>query len=712
MTKSNETMCLSLHNIQGNGNVSLDLLSKDPEETIASVQFEIKGKSICMELYVPQTSKSVGILHLKAHFDGYEYTINSRKEIYFDHNPNVVFIETDKPMYKPGQEVKFRIMTVNSDLLPVTGIIKKVWLENPSGVRMAQWLDVSTELGLAQLKFQLSPEPILGSWVIKVQRNKKQGIEAKSFEVKEYVLPKFKVLIKPPSFILADAEKITWVICAKYSYGKPVKGEMSANVSSVLHPWRTLHPPKTTSGKSELRKDDGCTDFTVTGKEVGLLDWDLNPASILINASVKEYGTDVEQSSTETTEVTKQVLKLEFLPHSMKYFKSGLPYKGKMKVLHPNGMPASGEKIQICLKVLQKHFKRLVDCKTFISNSNGFIEFMVPPQNKNVTLLSFTATALEYPTKYDSPNHRWRVFIYQPSEVFDVGSWYSPSNSYIEVADWDSEPLECNSRHLMNAYFTVDANVTEMEFHYLVKSRGNIVQYGHIVHHPNNRYIQELSEFPNLLGNEKIQTEKTAEDLESKERDLSMDEETTLNENQGNYKKIMDKLSFKLHVSPKMSPISDLLIYYVRDDGETVATSHTMKIEKCLANKVNSKWSDSTLYPGSKTKFTVEATPESLCALTAVDKSVTFLGTGNKVDISSIFKEIERFRIDASSSPRQADDWTYCEKKKKEDHTQEFKPYMFYRHFSQDVDAIKAFDDFGVIVMSDLTLESRPCTFT
>lgn len=37
--------------------------------------------------------------------------------------------------------------------------IPKVWIENPSEVRVAQWTNVSTENGMTQLKFALSPEP-------------------------------------------------------------------------------------------------------------------------------------------------------------------------------------------------------------------------------------------------------------------------------------------------------------------------------------------------------------------------------------------------------------------------------------------------------------------------------------------------------------------------------------------------------------------------
>ena len=59
----------------------------------------------------------------------------------------ITFIQTDKPIYKPGQTVKFRILSIESDLKPKFGMIPEVWIENPSGIRMAQWLNVETEQG-------------------------------------------------------------------------------------------------------------------------------------------------------------------------------------------------------------------------------------------------------------------------------------------------------------------------------------------------------------------------------------------------------------------------------------------------------------------------------------------------------------------------------------------------------------------------------------
>lgn len=74
----------------------------------------------CIELGIPATTETKGRLHLQARFDQmYNYSINSLHEISFQHEPLITLIQTDKPVYKPGQLVQFRIMTIDHGLKPI-----------------------------------------------------------------------------------------------------------------------------------------------------------------------------------------------------------------------------------------------------------------------------------------------------------------------------------------------------------------------------------------------------------------------------------------------------------------------------------------------------------------------------------------------------------------------------------------------------------------
>lgn len=53
----------------------------------------------------------------------------------------------------------------------------------------------------------------------------------KSFEVSEYVLPKFEAKIEASDEITINDEKLRAVISAKYTYGKPLKGKAVVSVA-------------------------------------------------------------------------------------------------------------------------------------------------------------------------------------------------------------------------------------------------------------------------------------------------------------------------------------------------------------------------------------------------------------------------------------------------------------------------------------------------
>jgi hypothetical protein len=79
--------------------------------------------------------------------------------------------------------------------------------------------------------------------------------------------------------------------------------------------------------------------------------------------------------------------------------------------------------------------------------------------------------------------------------------------------------------------------------------------------------------------------------------------------------------------------------------------------------QVSAAFSEQRQFPGSEAHLDISAAPHSLCALSAVDKSTSFLGkAGGKVDMDRVFQHLARFPIDTNSAPLQRDTWEYCSK--------------------------------------------------
>ncbi|KAI4492500.1 hypothetical protein M0804_002291 [Polistes exclamans] len=711
-----ESGCLSLHNLEPPAKILLELLSPTSapeEEILASTDTVVtSGVETCLELMVPSTKYSTARLKLRMKFDKHpDYSVIADKEVYIEHDSIITFLETDKPVYKPGQDVNIRILMLKHDLKPWKKRIPKIWIENPSEIRVAQWTNMTTENGMLQLKFSLTPEASPGKWTIKVEKKKSQPqlFHTTVFEVKKYVLPRFQVQIKSPRYILADAENVTWNICAKYSYGKPVKGTLFLKLTPQTPSGRrNLNLPEI-HYETELDSSDGCTEFALSSAVLGLANWKVAPNNIALIANFTEAGTGISENTISRTVVVHQVLKLEFAPYTPKYFKLGLPYHGKLRVLRQDNVPAGNEKIQLCLRIRGKDewLRSAVECRHFISAADGFVDFVVPPPQKHIVLMSFVATGVDYPTKYYSPDKRWRIFMDQPSAYNDVFPWYSPSHSYLAVAG-GYQPIVCGEKYSFNVMYTVpitNNNNESISFHYSINSKGDLLIYGHVKHRPTRDTVLDYSDFRNLLGPVESGTNKT------------------------NQNTIVHRFPLSVKITPSMAPVSELLLYYVRSDGETVATSYTIEVGHCFENKVKTAWHTDAQSPGTTTQYHVEAAPWSLCGISAVDKSTIFLAgsKSNLIDPIQTFNELKRFHPDPENRPMWY--WDNC-KVQTEQGTTEIAHLPFStigvpfwnlrrsrRHPTDTVapddvsyvDASQAFNDFGAIVMSDLNIETKPC---
>lgn len=68
-----------------------------------------------------------------------EYSFTDTKKFKVSSNNDFNIIETDKPVYKPGQTVKIRVLSLDFLLNPVVKEFKEIYIEDPSGSRVAQW---------------------------------------------------------------------------------------------------------------------------------------------------------------------------------------------------------------------------------------------------------------------------------------------------------------------------------------------------------------------------------------------------------------------------------------------------------------------------------------------------------------------------------------------------------------------------------------------
>ncbi|GCB81936.1 hypothetical protein scyTo_0023317, partial [Scyliorhinus torazame] len=70
----------------------------------------------------------VVLLEVTVRGSGGNISINETKRVVLKRYDSLTFIQTDKAVYKPGQTVKFRIVTLNEDFIPIQEKVRDIHL--------------------------------------------------------------------------------------------------------------------------------------------------------------------------------------------------------------------------------------------------------------------------------------------------------------------------------------------------------------------------------------------------------------------------------------------------------------------------------------------------------------------------------------------------------------------------------------------------------
>lgn len=143
-----------------------------------------------------------------------------------------VFVQMDKAVYKPGDDVKFRVITLNDDLVPMKQNNIKVTLVNPLGAHLVTKSDLSdvNELGLFNETFTLPSNPPEGKWGLYVAVGRANT--TKYFTVQNYTLPFYELKVHTRPKVGLDEKDLKVDVEAIYSFGGHVAGEANVTISS------------------------------------------------------------------------------------------------------------------------------------------------------------------------------------------------------------------------------------------------------------------------------------------------------------------------------------------------------------------------------------------------------------------------------------------------------------------------------------------------
>lgn len=142
-----------------------------------------------------------------------------------------VLVQTDKAVYKPGDKVQFRVLVLDGNAKPYNFIDLHLTIVDAHGVIVFDNnIDPLQSLfpGVVGGEYEISDTPPLGKWNFNVKIDASKTI--KSFEVTEYVLPRFSVEIICDSHVLLSNGNFKVTMFGEYTFGEFVAANAMVSV--------------------------------------------------------------------------------------------------------------------------------------------------------------------------------------------------------------------------------------------------------------------------------------------------------------------------------------------------------------------------------------------------------------------------------------------------------------------------------------------------
>ncbi|XP_008823718.1 alpha-2-macroglobulin-like protein 1 [Nannospalax galili] len=573
---STQKVCLDLSPGNCDVKLTITLETKDKTQKLLEHSGLKKEHLHCISFLVPPPAggtEEVATIRVSGVRNNLSF--EEEKKVLIQRQGSGTFVQTDKPVYTPGQQVFFRIVTMNSNFIPVND-------KDPNSNRIAQWLDVIPRQGIVDLSFRLAPEATLGTYTITVAEGKTFG----TFSVEEYVLPKFKIEVLEPKQLLTVAESFFVKICCRYTYGKPVQGAVQAALCQKAHPYwyRKVEeqqlPDKCRNLSGQLDKA-GCFSASVDMSTFQLTGYRYSH-SINMVASVVEEGTGLEANTTQDISFTSKMGSITFEDTNTFYYPS-FPFSGKIRV---RGHDDS---------VLKNHPVFLV-----IHGINGTSNWTLTTDNNG--LAPFTLDTVTWNAMHVSLEGKFQMedLVYNLEEVphyyqnayLHLNPFYNTTHSFLGIRQ-TSGLVRCGQPQEVLVDYSIDpadaSSDQEVIFSYYVTGRGTLEMEGQ-------------------------------KHLNFKEKGLK------------------GSFSLSLTFTSRLAPSPSLLIYAIFPSGGVIADKIQFSMEMCFDNQVSLGFSPSQQLPGADVELQLQAAPGSLCALRAVDESVLLLRPESQLSNTSVYR--------------------------------------------------------------------------
>ncbi|KAM4615840.1 complement C5-like [Polymixia lowei] len=392
-----------------------------------------------------------GVSHVILHVQSPD--INQHQKLSVSRSNGFLFIQTDKPIYTPQQAVKVRAFSLNEELRPANRSVFLTFRDpDRETVDIVEMIDVNNGIPSMQNPFKIPLKPKIGVWSIEAAYSEDFTTMASAdFEVKEYVLPSFSILVEPEANYISYGtfQSFSFKISARYLHGAPLVeaevfvryGYVSGKSPPVIIPNSVTRKRLSSSGEVEVRVNMQEILASHSGpKDLNNLVGKYLYVAVLLQ---EDTGGISQEAELATVKFVKSPYSLS-LVSTPPFIKPGLPYNIQVLVKDHLGQPVSRVPVRLVERTLSCPDRRE-------SQSDGLAVFICnTPRDANKAVLKFETSDASLPlasqaslsleaVAYFSPNQRY-LYIDPPlaRHSLEVGrraniKVYSATPTYLPV---------------------------------------------------------------------------------------------------------------------------------------------------------------------------------------------------------------------------------------------------------------------------------------
>lgn len=320
-----------------------------------------------------------------------------------------VLIQTDKPLYKPGDKVNFRVLIVDVEMKLYRA--KKMRIEILDGLsNVVREFNDNLELGIFVSNFEIASETTLGGWTIRVitndqmedERSKQDLVTDYYFETQEIVVPRFNVIIDTNRDITQNSQVVRLNVYAEYASNVFVQG--TAVITARVFDSKYLKIVQHTTSKTVSIDTKKMVDFNIRN-DLKVMH-SIRPFNVHFVVNFTETLTGETLSSDINVRIHKFGAYSIELVRERERFKPGFPYKLEAIIRKLDGTLVKENRFSTLQLTVNYYYKPLMyttlnihdlearfESQTSIDLVDGTAKFEIPVP-KNTSALAIRAQYL------------------------------------------------------------------------------------------------------------------------------------------------------------------------------------------------------------------------------------------------------------------------------------------------------------------------------